>query len=327
MSQQIQNQQTIRAEIAEIIESITLDYEGALDYWKTEHGNPYNYTNEGIDKYDFETMHSEGSELKEKTDRLVQLAKVLEFKNIDGTNQEFEGRVLSQFARDEMNPHRDGSVNVPQEEGDHSANEFDRNQITYDADDWRQFVKRVYELGSLHSNNTGSSHLHMSVKTQSMYSTMTNKLFFDTLCNFLYVFGKMYKTTNTEFYNRLCGIAPNHSDGSSYWCKSKFDEESCREGIEADYKISGSGDDGHHRRYRYVNYCHGLHSTIEIRGLPHFKSCKTMTDFDNVIFAFVETLIDRFFEENQSLKKIKLHAAKKQIRVDRSYADIQEYVI
>jgi len=318
MSQQIHNQETVRTEISEIMEYITTEFEGALDYWKTQNNNPENYFNTGLEKFDFETLHSEGSELKQKVDRLVILIGQLEFKNIFATNQEFEGRMEHDFANSFMNPHSDPSVYVDRRDGEHSENEFDRNRLTKSVKDWREFLTQVYTNGNLRSNKSGSSHLHVSVKTDAMYSTLTNKAFFDTLCNFLYVFGKMYKTTNAEFYNRLCGNGEH--DNGSYWCFSQYDESAVRAGIRQANKIGGrSAEDGHPLRYRYVNYPYALHGTVEIRGLPHFKSEKLCTDMDCAIFAFIETWVDKVQKETK-MPKVRLHSAPTKQRTDRSFS-------
>ena len=322
MSQQVHNQEKLRVELADLIDKVCTNYEGSLQYWKSENNLPQ-YDAGEIEKHDFETLY-DGSELKTQIDKIAKLSRILEFKNIDGTNQEFESRMENAFAELEMHPHDDPSVHIEQRETEHPCNEFDRNVITYSSQEWREFVERVYALGKIRSNASGSSHLHVSLKTQSMYSSLTNKRFFDTFCNFMYVFGKMYKTTNAEFFNRLCGNGQGGSS-SSYWCKSVYDNNATRQGIATRGKITGV------LRYRYVNYCYGLHSTVEIRGLPHFKKCSTMQDFDSVVFAFIETWVDKFEKEGLEIlgenAKIKLHAKRKQEVRDESFTQMTETVL
>ena len=315
--------QKIRKELVEIMNWINNKYPNALSQWKKDNGNPENYNSDGIDFYDFHTIYETKGELKKKIDRFVVLANALEtqdFEYIDMTNQEFEGRVEHQFAQAHCDISEDSSVHVEQQDGEHSSNEFTKINPCKSMKELKKWIKEIHEAGEYRGNSSCGLHLHMSFKSDTIYSSTTNKEFFENFVNFLYIFGRMYKTTNPEFFNRICGNGRH--DTSAYWCKSVYADDNVRETIRTREHYPSE-------RYHYVNYPHAIHKTIEIRGLPYFRQMETIQNFNCVILAFVESYCRDYFEkleldENVLLERTLFSIPEKQREPNKNYTNTKE---
>ena len=292
----LETPKTVLEEIVEIILYIDEKYGNALEDWKIDNGNPSGYIPRGssVEKYDFVGQYENRGELKQKIDRFVELSKQLsenDFKYIDRTNQEFEGGVRQEFTSQACESCHDSSVDEIFTD-DNGHNEHTRNTPARSMKEIEDFILGMYEDGEYHGNDSCGAHLHMSFKSQAIYSTMTNEKFFHAFTNFMFVFGRMYKTTSNAFFTRLVGNGSHNQP--SHWSLSQFSEHAISQGLTSSRKYDND-------RYRYVNYPYAIHKTIEIRGLPFFKEAKTTIAFDYAIFAFVEAWNEEFFNNEDGL--------------------------
>jgi hypothetical protein len=93
----------------------------------------------------------------------------------------------------------------------------------------------------------------MSTPTLGAYEALMNQRYHDFLINSLKLWGSKNKVqTNHSFWRRL--------SGGEYYCRGLFrpDEQ---------VVLTSKGQ----ARYSQVNYCYGLHRTVEVRVLPMFK--------------------------------------------------------
>ena len=103
-----------------------------------------------------------------------------------------------------------------------------------------------------YSDDTCGFHVHFSLKDVNDYLTLTDRSFYNFFRSRLNTWGKTYPITNPAFWHRL--------DGKNTYCKKDFLPE------KQIYREDKSG-----TRYTQLNYCYGLHGTIECRVFPMFQ--------------------------------------------------------
>jgi len=117
----------------------------------------------------------------------------------------------------------------------------------------RELTQWIRDNTPVRTNNTCGSHRHRSLKRMKYYSILMNKSFMEYLINRLRVWGnKVGVRKGSALFKRL--------DGDVHWCKAMYDGYN---------QINTEGKED--CRYRTVNYCWKLHSTVEIRVLPAFQ--------------------------------------------------------
>lgn len=105
-------------------------------------------------------------------------------------------------------------------------------------------------------NSTCGLHVHMSFQRLDGYSRLVTPGFQDFLVERLRAWGTSKSIIPRHpFWSRL--------NGNNNFCKLEYHPEKQL------YRNNKAGD-----RYTFVNYCWGLHRTLEVRGLPGFKMLK-----------------------------------------------------
>lgn len=118
------------------------------------------------------------------------------------------------------------------------------------------WMKRFYPT---HHDITCGLHVHMSFKTAEYYVALMDKDFQDTLIHHLELWGKENNIpADHTFWARLAG--------KNRYCLSEFFAN------EQALQRSKSFDTARGHRYTMLNYCYGLHGTIECRVLPIFPN-------------------------------------------------------
>jgi len=130
----------------------------------------------------------------------------------------------------------------------------------------------------IQSNNSCGGHRHFSFKSNMRaQSILLNREFNDRwLPTWLEYWGKTANINHdSAFYQRLAG--------NVHWCKPNYDA--------IGQLMSGRTKEEY--RYRRVNYCYGLHETMEIRVLPEFQKFSLMRA-STIALAHI---VDEFVEE------------------------------
>lgn len=107
-----------------------------------------------------------------------------------------------------------------------------------------------------YTNDTCGFHVHTSYNEMRDYETLMERKFYDFFLARFAKWGKSYPIRNTAFWARL--------EGKNTYCRKVF--EPLKQAF-----ISYKGVN----RYTHLNYCWGLHGTLECRLFPMFKSSKT----------------------------------------------------
>jgi len=133
----------------------------------------------------------------------------------------------------------------------------------------------------IESNNSCGGHRHFSfISNVRAQSILLNRKFNDRwLPHFLTMWGKEANVNaGSAFWKRL--------DGDVHWCKQPWN------GIRQ--IMAGSTKDD--CRYNRVNYCFGLHGTMEIRVLPEFQKFDLMRS-STIALAHI---VDEFVEHHKN---------------------------
>lgn len=144
----------------------------------------------------------------------------------------------------------DGSVSVS------GANARVRGEIPigplYSWSDAESAIRQHYPNVT---NRTCGLHVHLSFPTPGHYSALMSPRFEPYLVKRLAAYGRKKNFTQAgQFFARL--------RGENTYCSLRYSEKRAMSQATATYK---GGD-----RYALLNYCHGLHGTIECRVLPAF---------------------------------------------------------
>lgn len=172
-----------------------------------------------------------------------------QFRAIDKVGIELEGAWKT--TRRGINMTHDGSV------CDFSGSVMDNCRLGEVVSDpfvyWSDLVAFMQEKYPDHINRTCGLHVHISTPTVGAYEALMNERYFKFLMKSLAYWGRKNKIIeNHSFWRRI--------SGSEYYCRGFFRPE---EQVIQTGKASC--------RYTQVNYCYGLHRTMEVRVLPMFK--------------------------------------------------------
>ena len=118
---------------------------------------------------------------------------------------------------------------------------------------WSDLVKFIQDNYPDHINRTCGLHVHISTPTIGAYEALMNQRYHDFLMRSLKIWGKKNK------------VIPAHS----FWRRLSGSEHYCRGIYQPENQVYQTGKGG--SRYTQINYCHGLHGTMEVRVLPMFK--------------------------------------------------------
>ena len=136
------------------------------------------------------------------------------------------------------------------------------------------------------ANDSAGTHLHFSLKSNTMYATLLTPTFNNTLINVLIKFNDLYKDSDPETYNRFL----SRIEGKNTYCRKEYN------GLRQ-VRMDGRGPD----RYSQVNYCFQLHGTIEIRVLP----CTSNKEFLRDVVLLVRDVIESFVAREHVTKKVR----------------------
>ncbi len=112
-------------------------------------------------------------------------------------------------------------------------------------------------------NETCGLHVHMSFESIRHYASLMIPEYQETICEYLSRWAKEE------------GIAKSHHiwgrlEGKSRFCRKNFWPEMQAKQNRKDHDQEREGN-----RYTLINYCHGLHGTLECRVLPMFDNVET----------------------------------------------------
>lgn len=124
-------------------------------------------------------------------------------------------------------------------------------------------------------------HIHFSLKNINFYSECMNPVFYQEFLNRMEKWGKDFPCDNKNFWNRLNDL--------NRYCRRSFYPE-------AQIKHTSKSNSG--SRYTHLNYCYGLHKTIECRLFPAFKTAKTAISASEALFDFIEDYLERHPGQN-----------------------------
>lgn len=116
-----------------------------------------------------------------------------------------------------------------------------------------------------HHNHTCGLHVHMSFANAKHYGLLTKIDYQDTLLHYLTQWAKHEEATTPGTFPEDHHIWPRLA-GLNDFCLAKFWPE---KQIPKSRKVYGREEVGH--RYTAVNFCFGVHRTVEIRVLPMFN--------------------------------------------------------
>lgn len=134
----------------------------------------------------------------------------------------------------------------------------------------------------LQSNNTCGGHRHFSFKSNMRaQSILLNREFNDLwLPTWLEHWGRTANINkDSAFYQRLAGDV--------HWCKRNYDA--------IGQLMSGRSKEEY--RYRRVNYCYGLHETMEIRVLPEFQKFSLMRASTIALAHIVDEFVEQYKDD------------------------------
>ena len=105
-------------------------------------------------------------------------------------------------------------------------------------------------------NRTCGLHVHLSFPTPGHYSAIMSERFENFLHARLMRYGRKKNfSPDGQFFQRLAG--------RNTYCKSRYTDWRAMTQATANHKSE--------ERYAFLNYCYGLHRTVEVRVLPAFS--------------------------------------------------------
>ena len=108
-------------------------------------------------------------------------------------------------------------------------------------------------------NATCGLHVHMSFRQPLLYMRLMEEDYTKAIVRFVKEWAKEERLPKDHpLWARL--------EGKSEFCQNRFDAENQVRQTRKDYHRDRAGN-----RYTMVNYCYGLHSTLEVRLLPMFQ--------------------------------------------------------
>jgi hypothetical protein len=144
---------------------------------------------------------------------------------------------------------RDGSVNFPRSLNVQYPGEIPSPPYPF-TDTLKKWIKENYPD---HVNETCGFHIHVSFTRLFYYQVLMSKKFFDYFLKEAGVWGKKACPGYDNFWRRL--------NGRVHYCAPSYQPD-------AQAAARDKGD----ARYSALNYCFGLHKTIESRLMPMFNT-------------------------------------------------------
>lgn len=127
-------------------------------------------------------------------------------------------------------------------------------------------------------------HIHFSLKNLLFYSQLMSEQFYlNYFLKEIKRWGEEYPCTNKNFWNRL-------EDGNIF-CRKKFTPD-----VQVQLTIKNDV------RYTHLNFCYGLHKTIECRLFPMFLEYQTGRSAVEVLLNCIE----KYLNENPSREVIEI---------------------
>lgn len=140
-------------------------------------------------------------------------------------------------------------------------------------DDAITFVDKCYPD---ETNSSCGLHVHLSVKSKIAYMKLTSPKFYDYFIKRITDWGhKKGIRQGSQFWKRL--------QGENTYCLNQFNPE-------AQYRTS---EHYHGSRYTHLNYCYGLHGTVECRLFPAFQDKElaksAVKEYYNIVQDYLST--------------------------------------
>lgn len=123
-----------------------------------------------------------------------------------------------------------------------------------------------------YTNESCGFHVHTSYRDNRDYETLMERKFYDFFLARITRWGKGYPIRNSAFWARL--------EGKNSFCRKNFQP------LNQAFVTDKSGP-----RYAQLNYCWGLHGTLECRLFPMFKSSKTAQAAVCELISLIETYL------------------------------------
>ena len=265
-----------------------------INYVNAEYGECLDYARHSSTFEDLDKLFKEGSELKDKIRRFITISRDFTQHRIFAYNQELErvglthsiddGESITEYA----NYNTDSSI-CCRCDTDERAYEITGLSPFEEKEDLIEWLRTVHHKFALRGNRTCGSHLHVSFMNNSDYHAICSKDFFDSICNFMYVFGKMYKIRNEQFYKRLTGADTD----AHYYAKTTYNNS------DFEFMLKQTHRDNHYpsQRYHAINPVITYHGTVDIRAIPNFTNVETLINFDLALLAFIEAWVTEWYDE------------------------------
>jgi hypothetical protein len=176
--------------------------------------------------------------------------------------------------------HSDGSVNVCGDMPFETAAKYHVGEIQtppfQNLSLLINFLKNFYpDL----QNHTCGYHIHISLKNDLYYSRLMDKAFHEYI---LKGFKKWGEKAQKKWGTSLLDQFWQRYNGTNRYCSKEF-----RPFAQAQIKNKGDG------RYTQLNYCYGLHGTIELRLLPMFSEVRLTVDATKQYVKLVESYLSK----------------------------------
>jgi hypothetical protein len=129
-----------------------------------------------------------------------------------------------------------------------------------------------------HVDQTCGLHVHMSFRNALHYQLLMEKSYTD------HIIAGLTKWGEDKALNRAHPLWPRLR-GENEYCVPRFWGDQQVKQRSKSYNHSEGG------RYSFINYCHGLHSTLECRGLPMFADVDTAISAVNEVLSLTNAFI------------------------------------
>ncbi len=134
------------------------------------------------------------------------------------------------------------------------------------------------------TTNRCGFHIHLSYHSINSYNQLMSNDFYAQFLKDMEKWGKNYPCTNEQFWDRL--------NNKNTFCKKQFIPE--KQIVMKQKKNSDP------TRYTHLNFCYGIHKTLECRLFPTFISSKTAC---SALEAFVDC-VENYLEAAKPIQEI-----------------------
>ena len=166
----------------------------------------------------------------------------------------------------------DGSVYFPRtREGDPFLHYGEVVSEPLTPEQLRAFVA---EHCPTHVNDSCGTHIHVSLKSNSLYGCILTPTFYKEI---IQKYREYNDTVIKDLDIHLYTVFATRLAGSNRYCKKGFKGLSQ---VQMDHKGSD--------RYHQLNYCHRLRGTVEIRVLPATNNPRILTDLIDITVNTIE---------------------------------------